>query len=61
MAATGVGRLVVVSPDDPFKVVGVVTRSDLLKARARHIEEESKRERFIRLPGGARSRRPQTV
>src|SRR5262249_14714301 len=31
MAAAGVGRLPVVSPDDPGKIVGIVTRSDLLK------------------------------
>ncbi len=51
MAQQGVGRLPIVSPDDPRKVVGIVTRSDLLKARARILEEEAKRERFIRLPG----------
>jgi CBS domain-containing protein len=47
MSQTGVGRLPVVSPEDPRKVVGLVTRSDLLKGRARFLEEESKRERFI--------------
>jgi H+/Cl- antiporter ClcA len=51
MAQMGVGRLPIVSPDDPRKVVGIVTRSDLLKARARILEEEAKRERFIHLPG----------
>jgi CBS domain-containing protein len=48
MAETGVGRLVVVSADDPGKLVGIVTRSDLLKPRSRSVEEESKRERFLR-------------
>jgi H+/Cl- antiporter ClcA/CBS domain-containing protein len=48
MAETGVGRLVVVSPDDPGQLVGIVTRSDLLKPRGRNVEEESKRERFLR-------------
>jgi H+/Cl- antiporter ClcA len=48
MAETGVGRLVVVSTDDQRKIVGIVTRSDLLKPRARSVEEESKRERFFR-------------
>jgi H+/Cl- antiporter ClcA len=48
MAQAGVGRLPVVSPEDPRKVIGMVTRSDLLKPRARHVEEEIKRERFIR-------------
>jgi H+/Cl- antiporter ClcA len=53
MSQTGVGRLPVVSPEDPRKVVGLVTRSDLLKGRARFLEEEGKRERFI----GSRGRR----
>jgi H+/Cl- antiporter ClcA len=47
MAALGVGRLLVVSPDDPTKLVGIVTRSDMLKPRARIHEEEQRRERFI--------------
>lgn len=47
MAQTGLGRLVVVSPDDPLKPVGIVTRSDLLKPRARHVEAEVRRERFL--------------
>ena len=51
MAQSGVGRVVVVAPDDARKVVGIVTRSDLLKPRGRALEEESKRERFIRLRG----------
>jgi H+/Cl- antiporter ClcA/CBS domain-containing protein len=50
MAHSGVGRLPVVSPDDPSKVIGIVTRSDLLKARARMLEEESRRESFL-VPG----------
>jgi H+/Cl- antiporter ClcA len=47
MAQAGVGRLPVVSPDDPKQLMGLVTRSDLLKGRARYVEEEAKRERFI--------------
>ncbi len=47
MAAHGVGRLPVVSPDAPDKVIGMITRSDLLKSRAMHVEEEGKRERYI--------------
>jgi H+/Cl- antiporter ClcA len=47
MAQAGVGRLPVVSPDDSRKLVGLVTRSDLLKGRARYVQEEAKRERFI--------------
>ncbi len=53
MAAYGVGRLPVVSPDDSSKVIGILTRSDLLKARARQVEEEAKRERFLGSPRGA--------
>jgi CBS domain-containing protein len=47
MAQAEVGRLVVVSEDNPEKVVGIVTRSDLLKPHARHGQEEGKRERFL--------------
>jgi CIC family chloride channel protein len=47
MAEAGVGRLPVVSPDEPNKVIGMITRSDLLKPRARSVLEEGKRERFI--------------
>jgi chloride channel protein, CIC family len=47
MAEHGVGRLPVVSPEEPTKVIGMITRSDLLKPRARNVEEEGKRERFI--------------
>jgi H+/Cl- antiporter ClcA len=47
MAQNGVGRLVVVEDDDPGRAVGFVTRSDLLSARARLMEEELHRERFI--------------
>jgi H+/Cl- antiporter ClcA len=48
MAAEGVGRLPVVSPENPLKVIGIVTRSDLLKPRARSVEEEVRRERHIK-------------
>ena len=54
MAQSNVGRLLVVAPDDPKRLLGVITRSDLLKARARSLEEESSRERYIRI-GPARS------
>jgi chloride channel protein, CIC family len=47
MAQTGVGRLVIVASDDPEKVVGIVTRSDLLKPRAKQVQEEVERERFL--------------
>ena len=47
MARSGVGRLPVVAADDPRKVIGIVTRSDLLKPRARTVEEEEIRQRFL--------------
>jgi H+/Cl- antiporter ClcA len=47
MAEYGVGRLPVVCPDEPGKLVGLVTRSDLLKARAKTVEEEMRRERLL--------------
>jgi chloride channel protein, CIC family len=47
MATAGVGRLPVVDPDDETRVIGIVTRSDLLKPRIRHLEEEHRRERLL--------------
>jgi len=49
MGQAHVGRLLVVSRQTPKRLVGVITRSDLLKAHARAAEEESTRERFILL------------
>jgi H+/Cl- antiporter ClcA/predicted transcriptional regulator len=50
MAQARVGRLPVVSPDEPRKVIGIITRSDLLKPRANLVEEELRRERFFGVP-----------
>ena len=50
MAQSGVGRLPVVSRQGRRRLLGIVTRSDLLKARARVLDEEQRRERFIRYP-----------
>lgn len=47
MAENSVGRLPVVAPDNPAKVIGMVTRSDLLKPRAKLVDEELRRERLI--------------
>jgi chloride channel protein, CIC family len=47
MADAEVGRLPVVARDDPDRVVGIVTRSDLLKARERYLELERQRERLL--------------
>jgi predicted transcriptional regulator len=49
MAETGVGRIPVVAENDPRRVLGMVTRSDLLKPRGQAVAHESKREKFIRL------------
>jgi H+/Cl- antiporter ClcA/predicted transcriptional regulator len=58
MAEGGVGRLPVVDPDEPRRIVGIVSRSDLLTPRRRAVEEESRRERFIRVRGDGRRRTP---
>ena len=48
MLQAGVGRLPVVLPDQPERVVGILTRGDVLKALAQRAEDENKRERLIR-------------
>lgn len=47
MAAAGIGRLPVLSPDEPGKLIGILTRSDLLKPRLHHFEEERVVERHV--------------
>jgi CIC family chloride channel protein len=47
MAQAGVRRLPVVDPADPDRLLGLLTVSDLLKARQRLVQEELKRERFL--------------
>jgi len=49
MVVAGVGRVPVVSPDHPDQLVGIITRSDLLKARRRMLDEEERRERVLTL------------
>jgi CIC family chloride channel protein len=51
MAAEGVGRLPVVSRADRHTLIGLVTRSDLLKARQQQLEMEEDRDGPIVLPG----------
>jgi CBS domain-containing protein len=46
MAQTGVKRLLVVDPDEPDRLLGIVSLGDLLRARQRLLDEESTRERF---------------
>ena len=47
MAQYDVGRLLVVSVEQPERLIGIVSRSDLIKNRFRLAEEELKRERFL--------------
>jgi CBS domain containing-hemolysin-like protein len=49
MAETGLTRFPVVAPDDPAKLVGMVSLYDLLRARTRAMEEERNRERVLRI------------
>ena len=47
MAERGVTRLLAVNPANPRHVVGKIALHNLLKARARHIEDETRRERIL--------------
>ena len=47
MAEHGVTRLLAVNPADERHVVGKIALHDLLKARARHLEDERRRERIL--------------
>jgi predicted transcriptional regulator len=54
MVREGVGRLPVVSRDDPGKVIGMLTRSDLLSAHKRRLEELDLAEQHLDLTGRLR-------
>jgi CIC family chloride channel protein len=62
MAENQVTRVPVIEPDTR-KFLGLVALEDLLKARARHLEEEKRRERVLDLrfflPGGGAQEREQ--
>jgi CIC family chloride channel protein len=47
MAETNATRLCVVNPANPRHLVGKIALHDLLKARARHLEDEQRRERVL--------------
>lgn len=47
MAEQDVGRLVVVHPSKPTTIIGIITRSDLLKARHRAVNEELHQEKIL--------------
>lgn len=49
MADTGFTRLPVVERDQPQNLLGIVSLSDLLKARVRNLEEERQRERVLHI------------
>jgi CBS domain-containing protein len=51
MVREGVGRLPVVARGDPSRLVGFITRSDLLEAHRRRIEETDLAERSLELVG----------
>ncbi len=49
MAETGYTRFPVVERDDPGTLVGMISLTDSLTARARNLEEERHRERVLHL------------
>jgi len=49
MAESGVSRLPVVDRSEPPVLLGLITLKEALKARARHLEEERRRERVLPL------------
>jgi CBS domain-containing protein len=58
MLASQVGRLVVVDPADPGRLIGYLGRRTILEARAGQHREEHVRERMLDLRGWARRRVP---
>jgi len=53
MVREGVGRLPVVSRDDPKRVIGIITRSDIIAAHARRLDAErlgDPKYRLLRIP-----------
>ncbi len=56
MVAENVGRLVVVAADAPGRMVGILTRGDLLAAHARRLREKNDAGRHLRLRGARRPR-----
>ena len=49
MVAENVGRLIVVARTMPAKLVGILTRGDLLSAHSRRLKEARDAERHIRI------------
>ncbi len=48
MASLNIGRLLVVEEGNSKKLIGIITRSDLLKPRLKHHTSENVRERVLR-------------
>src|SRR5262249_1004470 len=61
MAETNLTRFPVVERDHPEKLVGMVSLTDLLKARARNLQEERRRERVLRLRTLFPSKQPESL
>ncbi|MGQ7937224.1 chloride channel protein [Paraburkholderia sp. D1E] len=57
LAIHGLERLPVVADRDTMRLVGIVSRSDLIKPSLSHFEEEHKKERFRRITPALRKRR----
>ncbi|WP_321963852.1 chloride channel protein [Paraburkholderia sp. J7] len=57
LAIHGLERLPVVADRESRRLVGIVSRSDLVKLSLSHFEEEHKKERFRRIPMGNSKRR----
>ena len=57
LAIHGLERLPVVADRESRQLVGIVSRSDLVKLSLSHFEEEHKKERFRRIPMGNSKRR----
>jgi len=55
MVGEGVGRLAVVSRDDPSRLVGIISRSDLLNAHARRLDASQRIGTGLRRPMRRRS------
>jgi predicted transcriptional regulator len=49
MAETGLTRMPVIENGSTGKLVGIISLEDLLQARVRHLEEERRRERVLRI------------
>ena len=61
MVAEGVGRLLVVSKDDPHKLVGFLTRGDILAAHGRRLREARHSSRYLRFRDGLKPRPEEAV